>query len=205
VLFELGKYLFANWIERSVRLSTVYGSLAVLPIFLIWLYITWIVVLLGLEVVFTHQYFLTLLRSRSLRGGPEGDRVGMALRLFTLVAQRFAKGGEPPTCEQLSRRLLVPIQSVESHIQRLEEVELVRRVRLGADDEGIVPARPPGSVGVGEVVAAFQPQMMDPGPNRAVEETVNRLIGDFLDAGHRQLDDISFGEVLDRVDEWQET
>ena len=64
ILFEVSKYLFAGWVGQSVRYSTIYGSLAVVPIFLIWLYIVWIVVLLGLEMAFTHQYFLTLLRSR---------------------------------------------------------------------------------------------------------------------------------------------
>jgi membrane protein len=201
VLFEVGKNLFADWVGQSVRYSTIYGSLAVVPIFLIWLYVTWIVVLLGLEIAFTHQHFLTLLRSRVIRGGPEGDRVGMGLRLFTLVAQRFASGGDPPTCDQLSRRLLVPMESVEARVRRLDDVGLIRRVALGPDTEGIVPARPPDAVRVSEVIAAFQPQMMEPGPNRAVEEAVNDLVGGFLDAGHDRVGDVSFAEVLERVRE----
>ena len=159
----------------------------------------WIVVLLGLEVAFTHQYFLPLLRSRVIRGGPEGDRVGTGLRLFTLVAQRFSAGDDPPTCDQLSRRLLVPLDSVEERVRRLEEVNLLRRVVLGNEGEGVVPARPPREVMVSEVIAAFQPQLMDPGPNRVVEEAVNELMGSFLKAGHDELADLSFGAVLDSV------
>lgn len=199
ILFEVGKHLFANWVGQSVRYSTVYGSLAVVPIFLIWLYITWIVVLIGLEISFTHQHFMTLLRSRAVRGGPEGDRVGMGLRLFTLVAQRFEAGENPPTCDQLSRRLLVPLETVEKRINRLEEVDLIRRVALGSGTEGVVPARPPDSVMVSEVIEAFQPQLMDPGPNRAVEEAVNDLMSGFLRAGHRRVDDVSFSDILNRV------
>jgi membrane protein len=200
VLFEVGKNIFANSVGQSVRYSTVYGSLAVLPIFLVWLYITWIVVLLGLEVAFTHQHFLTLLRSKVVRGGPEGDRVGMGLRLFTLVAQRFAAGGDPPTCDQLSRRLLVPMETVEARVNRLDEVGLVRRVALGTDREGIVPSRPPASVRVSEVIEAFQPQMVDPGPNRAVEEIVNDLMKGFLRAGHVKVEQLSFADLLAKVD-----
>jgi membrane protein len=201
MLFELGKYLFAAWAGQSVRISTIYGSLAVIPIFLIWLYITWIIVLLGLEVSFTHQNFLTLLRSRSLRGGHEGDRVGMGLRLYTLVAQRFEAGDDPPTCDQLSRRLLVPVSTVEKRVSRLADVGLLRRVALGADTEGVVPARSPDRIKVSEVIETFQPQPMDLGPNREVEETVNRLMGEFLDAGHSRIGDLSFRELLVRVDE----
>ena len=136
VLFEVAKYLFADSVGQSVRYSTVYGSLAVIPIFLIWLYITWIIVLLGLEVVYTHQHFLTLLRSRMIRGGPEGDRVATGLRLFTLVAQRFEQGEDPPTCDQLSQRLLVPVGAVEARVRRLVDVGLVRRVETGSDAFG---------------------------------------------------------------------
>ena len=199
VFFEVGKQLFADWVGQSVSYSTIYGSLAVVPIFLIWLYITWIVVLIGLEVAFTHQYFMTLLRSRTVRGGPEGDRVGMGLRLFTLVAQRFDGGQDPPTCDQLSRRLLVPLEIVERRINRLDDVGLIRRVALGSGTEGVVPARPPDAVMASEVIEAFQPQMMDPGPNRAVEEAINDLMGGFLKAGHASIGDLSFKAILDRV------
>ena len=201
ILFEVGKHLFADWVGQSVRYSTVYGKLAVVPIFLIWLYITWIVVVIGLEIAFTHQYFMTLLRSRAVRGGPEGDRVGMGLRLFTLVAQRFEAGEDPPTCDQLSHRLLVPLENAEQRINRLEEVGLIRRVALGPDTEGIVPARPPNSVTVSEVIEAFQPQLMEPGPNRRIEETVNVIMSEFLAAGHEQVDDLSFQDVLEKAAE----
>jgi membrane protein len=199
ILFELGKNVFADWVGQTVRYSTVYGSLAAVPIFLIWLYVTWIIVLLGLEVAFTHQHFLTLLRSRAVRGGPECDQVGMGLRLYTLVVQRFEAGEDPPTCDQLSRRLLVPLGTVDQRVARLVQVGLLRRVALGSDTEGVVPSTSPDQVKVSEVIAAFQPQAMDPGPNRKVEETVNDLMGQFLDAGHGRVGDLSFRDVLARV------
>ena len=199
ILFEVSKHVFADWVGQSVRYSTVYGSLAVVPIFLIWLYITWIVVLIGLEIVFTHQHFLTLVRSRVMRGGPGGDRVGTGLRLFTLVAQRFEEGGDPPTCDQLSRRLLVPLPTIETRVGRLVEAGLLRRVSLGSDTEGVVPARSPGSIMVSEVIQAFQPQLISPGPNREFEETVNDVMSEFLSAGHEKVDDVSFSDVLKRA------
>ncbi len=199
VLFEFAKYFFADSVGQSVRYSTVYGSLAVIPIFLIWLYITWIIVLLGLEVVYTHQHFLTLLRSRVIRGGPEGDRVGTGLRLFTLVAQRFEQGESPPTCDQLSQRLLVPVGTVEARVGRLVDVGLVRRVEMESDSLGIVPSMSPDKVMVSDVIAAFEPQIMEPGPNRPIEKTVNDLMSEFLVAGHDELENLTFGDVLTRA------
>jgi membrane protein len=196
VLFELAKNLFANSVGHSVRYSTLYGSLAVVPIFLIWLYVTWIVVLFGLEVAFTHQHFLTLLRSRVVRDGGNGDPLGMGLRLFALVAQRFDAGDDPPTSDQLSRRLLVPLESVELRVQRLVEAELLRQVALGPDTEGIVPARSPDRVMVSEVIDVFQPQRHDLAPNRRVEHAVALVMDEFLEAGHRAVGDLSFRSLL---------
>ncbi len=200
VLFEYAKYFFANSVGQSVRYSTVYGSLAVIPIFLIWLYITWIIALLGLEVVYTHQHFLTLLRSRMIRGGPEGDRVATGLRIFTLVARRFERGEDPPTCDQLSQRLLVPVGAVEARVRRLVDVGLVRRVETESDAFGIVPSMAPDRVLVSDVIGAFEPQIMEPGPNRPIETTVNDLMSEFLRAGHEEVGELSFGDVLARAD-----
>ncbi len=196
VLFEVAKYLFADSVGQSVRYSTVYGSLAVIPIFLIWLYITWIIVLLGLEVVYTHQHFLTLLRSRVIRGGPEGDRVATGLRIFTLVAKRFEHGEEPPTCDQLSERLLVPVGAVEARVRRLVDVGLVRRVETESDAFGIVPSMSPDKVLVSDVIGVFEPEIMEPGPNRPIEKTINDLMIEFLDAGHEKFENVTFADVL---------
>ncbi|MCU0303660.1 MAG: YihY family inner membrane protein [Thermoanaerobaculales bacterium] len=198
-LFELAKQVFSDSVGQSVRYSTLYGSLAIVPIFLIWLYISWVVVLLGLEVAFTHQHFMTLLRSRAIRGGPESDRVVTGLRLFALVAERFETGEDPPTIDQLSRRLLVPLGSVESRVDRLAAVGLVRRVALGSDTEGVVPARPTGTVMVSEVIAAFEPQLVDPGPDRPVEEAVNQTVREFLAAGHERVGELTLSELLARA------
>lgn len=196
VLFELAKNLFADSVGQSVRASTLYGSLAVVPIFLIWLYLSWIIVLLGLEVAFTHQHFLTLLRSRVVRDGSESDRVGTGLRLFALAAERYDAGAEPPTSDQLSRKLLVPLGAVEAAIDRLVAAELLRRVALGSDTEGVVPARPPDRVTLSEVVRVFEPRGPDLGPDREVEQAVERALARFSEAGHGAVAGLSFRSLL---------
>ena len=182
-----------------MRYSTIYGSLAVIPIFLIWLYITWIIVLVGLEVVFTHQYFFTLLRSRVISGGPEGDRVGTGLRLFALVAQRFEKGEDPPTCDQLSRWLWFPWPRLKRGSSGCKRSVCSGVWRSAATPRGS-SRRDPERVMVSEVIQAFQPQLMDLGPSRPIEESVNELMSEFLDAGHDRVEDISIHDLLVRAD-----
>jgi membrane protein len=194
VLWELGKNVFANSVGQSVRYSTIYGSLAVIPIFLIWLYITWIIVLLGLEIAFTHQHFAALVRSEAAGDRDECDRVATGLQLFTLVAQRFHEGKDPPTSDELSRRFLVATGSVDSHLDRLEKAGLARRVAIGSGREGVVPARSLGEIQVAEVIAAFITISGEIRP-RPIEITVEEIVSNFRDAGYDAVGETSFLEL----------
>ena len=57
--WEIGKWGFGLYVEHAVRNSW-YGSLALLPLFMLWIYLTWSVVLLGLQLTYMLQHFPTL-------------------------------------------------------------------------------------------------------------------------------------------------
>ncbi len=61
---------FAQWgyIHFQIgvgRYNAIYGTMAALPVFLIWIYLSWLIVLLGVQVVHVHQHFSSLVRSNS--------------------------------------------------------------------------------------------------------------------------------------------
>jgi membrane protein len=196
ILWELGKNLFANSIGVSVRYSTIYGSLAVIPIFLIWLYITWIIVLLGLEIAYTHQHFAALVRSRAAGERDECDRVPTGLQLFILIAQRFHQGKDPPSVDELSARFLVATGSVDNHLDRLVQAGLARRVMVGAGAEGVVPARALDAIRLADVIAAFMPIGEEEIRQRPIELKVEGIVSGFRDAGFETVGDTS---VLDLI------
>ncbi len=199
ILWELGKNVFANSIGQSVRYSTIYGSLAVIPIFLIWLYITWIIVLLGLEIAFTHQHFAALVRSKAAGDRDECDRVPTGLQLFILIAKRFHEGKDPPTADELSRRFLVATGSVDSHLERLKVAGLIRRVAVGNGDEGVVPARSLAEVRVAEVIAAFIPMGDEEIRQRPIELEVEEIVSNFREAGFEAVGETTFLELVGRM------
>lgn len=201
VFWELGKNLFASSVGHSVRYSTIYGSLAVIPIFLIWLYITWIIVLLGLEISFTHQHFAALVRSSSSGYRDDCDRVPTGLQIFSLIAQRFHQGKPPPTCDELSRRFLVATGSVDSHLDRLVEARLARRVAVGSGSEGVVPARSLGEIKVADVIAAFISMGDEEMRRRPIELQVEEIATAFREAGFEAVGETTFLELVTRLNQ----
>ncbi|MEJ2581804.1 MAG: YihY family inner membrane protein [Acidobacteriota bacterium] len=200
ILWELGKNVFANSVGQSVRYSTVYGSLAVIPIFLIWLYITWIIVLLGLEIAFVHQHFAALIRNQAAGDLDGCDRMPIGLQLFTLIAQRFKDGRDPPTSDELSRRFMLSTGSVDSHVDGLVDAGLARRVAVGSGEEGVVPARSLGDIRLGDVIAAFLPEGHEI-RQRPVELVVDDIVSRFRDAGFAAVGDTDFLELVTRLEQ----
>ncbi len=150
-LFEAGKHVFAMATGAWVNLSVIYGSLAVLPIFLIWLYYTWIIVLLGLEIAYTHQYRGTLARPSSEQFGIAS--VESALMIYFELAARFLSGRTAPETDFLSRSLSIPSDRVALLLREMESSGLVYRVAKGQGKKAAwIPAHPPEHTSLALVV-----------------------------------------------------
>jgi membrane protein len=137
VLWELARRLFFLWITYVLRMSVVYGSMAVVPIFLIWLYVAWSVVLLALEIAFVHQH-----RRFAWLGRPQvspGERLLFGLEVFLDIAGRFHRGDSPPSREEIARRLNASASEVSCFTDMLHENGLV--LYVGPESDRLLPAR----------------------------------------------------------------
>lgn len=57
LLFEFAKYGFGIYVKNIASFETIYGTLAVIPIFLIWIYTSWVVLILGAHITFCLSAF----------------------------------------------------------------------------------------------------------------------------------------------------
>ena len=155
VLWELGKWAFRGYIGFSTGYARLWGSMALLPLFLLWVYITWIVVLFGIQVSYTLQYAADLGDDDEHGGGDEGPKVVdpmCVLVVAAVVARRFADGlmTQPADVAPEAR---VSDRVADEMLELLRRARLLDRVSRG-EGEGYVLSRPPERIEARAVLEA---------------------------------------------------
>jgi membrane protein len=125
VLFELAKEGFARYVSYAPTVSIVYGTFAALPLFLLWLYLSWLVVLLGAELAASLDYWVTGLWKRDDAAAVQvGDAISVARRLF-------GARGKALSFAELQRGTGLPAEHLEQALIHLTADGLAKEVARG--------------------------------------------------------------------------
>ena len=129
--------VFATFILYSTRTLQIYAGFAVAVTTLLWLYLNWLVLLVGAQIAFYHQ------RSAFLRIGRREPRLSnamrerLALNIMYLAGTAFRSDGSPLTYPQLSTQLGIPSLGVTPVVGALEKVGLL----IVTDKDELVPGK----------------------------------------------------------------
>ena len=157
--------------------SAIYSSFAAIPIFLIWVNISWITVLLGAEACFAHQSEPSYLRVAAARPADHAFLELLGLRAMTRIGERFLAGGEPWTASALAAELAVPERPVHEVISILCDRGLLVTSPAGKE-EVLLPARDLESITVKSVIDALKGTSgpVDVPATTAVDREIDRIL-----------------------------
>lgn len=122
--FEVVERLFGMYVAQIASYTTVYGTLAVVPIFLLWIYLSWVVVILGAEMVALLPDYGRL---RVDDAGARGWRFPDVLRVLVPLVEA-QRAGRPLELAAIAGRAGVPSELVEPVLERLAAAGWVARL-----------------------------------------------------------------------------
>ena len=173
LLFEIGKRSLDAYLGHAISIRQLYGSLGLVPLFMFWVYLMWLVVLFGLEVCATLQR----LGGRELEEiEPPPSTTGMfdpasVITVMEKVAERFATG-QPIQAQQIAETTLLPETVVRVVLGRLIDAGILHRIDRESD--AVTLALPPEKVTADELIEiGFQ--IVDEGGLHRQSPLVERL------------------------------
>ncbi len=128
------------------RYNKIYGTFAALPVFIIWLYISWIIVLLGAQLAYAIQNVKT--HQQDVKADDYGyDQVEqMAVAVMVSICERFTRCLPQMTAEQMSNTLSIPLRLIDEIATRLCEGGLL--VEIYGDETLYYPTINPSDISV---------------------------------------------------------
>ncbi len=209
VLFEVGKFAFGRYLSL-VAIQTyegLYGSLAILPVFAIWAYLSWMIVLLGAEASFVVHHMGSVAQQGYVHPSQQINRHMMAspgrsaARVMLAIADNYdrrveldaAKAGAEPravglTIDALAERFDVSLIALVAIADHLEHAGLI--VSLGGD-QGYVPGRPLEQIDLGEVLGLF-----DGDVRKIRADTLTELFEEFDEQQRLRVAALSFRDLI---------
>ncbi len=190
ILWDLARWIFVNGTNYVIRMSVIYGSLAAIPIFLLWLYIIWLIVLSSLEITYVHQYHGNVIR-KSISGGMSPSLMIInGLDLFFLIADNFTKGGKPYSVAQLAYIRGLSLTECEKYLKLFSETDILY---VSQDGKSILPVRDPGSMKADEILKP----LIGYSNKKSESDNVSEVIFDsFIKAGFSSIREVNIKDLL---------
>ena len=166
------------------RFNALYASFAALPIFLVWLHVSWLVVMVGASIAATHQHERSSTQHRRAARANPALREALCLSALIAITRAFVEGAEPRGLCELCDELDAPEPLLHELLQRTATAGLL--VEAGSPDQAdphFTLARAPERIHVKDVLDALRGSASEEpraiGHERGVDAGVAELLARF--------------------------
>jgi len=139
--FQAFQYLYISgqiWVSRY---NAIYGSYAAIPLFLLWLQLSWTIVLLGAEIAYAAQNVQNFYFEKETKNVSHRYRYFISILILNILCKRFENGENPITTNEISALCHIPIRLTSRTLCRLHEMHLISETQSFKDND--LPAYQP--------------------------------------------------------------
>ncbi|HAK46430.1 MAG TPA: hypothetical protein DCO79_11000 [Spirochaeta sp.] len=190
ILWELLKYGFFNLSGRVLRMSIIYGSIAIIPIFLFWIYVIWTIIIIAMETAWVLQHKHKAWMGTTLTEMSPDQRLIFGTELFMLVAEAYDIGEKPPAIVRLAVKLSVSVSDVREMADVLISKNLL--MTTGDDGQSLLPARSLSKIKTVDLISAVYGR----GKNHEPVSKIVSQIELFYGAGIKAIETGSVADLL---------
>ena len=170
LLWTLAKWGFSTYVTKFIPYSEVYGVVGLIPLAVLWIFITWLIVLFGLQLTFTTQHLKTL-DAAEIASSRKTEEYFVAndmtaINIVRHIALAFRQNNAPLELEVLCNKLDMPGEFGQKLLTQLVDNGIV--ARTSDPRTGYIPAREPANIRLSEIVQAVSDiEFAQPDPEEA--------------------------------------
>lgn len=135
--YQAFQFLYINSQLWVTKYNAIYGSFAALPMFLLWLQISWTICLFGAELTYAGQNVRNFSFDQDTRNISRRYRDFISILIMSLIAKRFEKNEAPYTAVQISEKYQIPIRLTNQILYQLQEINLIHEAITDQKSEEI--------------------------------------------------------------------
>lgn len=197
LLWKFSGVVFAIFISTSSNYAAIYSGFAIVILLLIWLYLSWLILLLGAQIAFFIQYpqYLTRFPVELYLSNRLRERI--SLQVMYLIAEHHMHGKDPWTLEKLVHYLGLPMQPISEVLRLVEQAGYI--AKTADNPPGYLPKHDLETISLAEIFGVVR----SAGENRLVtlnrlphDQAVEKIMGQIQAAYREQMGDMTLRDLV---------
>lgn len=176
LLFSVAQYGYVSFSVGVARYDSLFGGFAIVPLLLVWIYVSWSIVLLGAEIAHAHQNLARYRREARDAEMEPAEREAVGLRLILELARCFRDAWPPQSAERLAERLESSLRVVSELLSRFEGARLITPCGEGDGSRRYQLGRAAEQIAMGDVFAAMRGRRLENPEGRAEDPAVKHAV-----------------------------
>ncbi|KPJ59662.1 MAG: hypothetical protein AMJ42_01845 [Deltaproteobacteria bacterium DG_8] len=197
-IWQIAGMAFTLYTSKILVYSKFYGSLGAIPLFFLWLFISWSIFLLGAELTFAFQNFELLRNGLKVHSPSYKEREYLSLRILLAIGKTFLTDKSPLMMKEIAKQLNLPLSLTKDLISPLLDCNLL----IEMDEYGrqsYLPARNLDTIRMIDIIRAVQ------GNQRLSSESrEDKVILELLTDSEKKFEEFSgnknLREILDELE-----